>query len=179
YRSCLHCQRTKTARCRLSRRRQVENRIHRTGRAGLLSGPDAERQAASTISLPETADSRTIAYRDAATDTSREMMKLIQRLFISAGTAVPQVVVVAGIEQGTGCSWVCARIAEFLTSHLDRSVCLVDANPHSASSGDYPQIDDTGTGVDPEWVLSPVRRAAHPLTEANFWRLSYRAADGA
>jgi len=156
------------------RRIQVENRIPHTGRAGFLSRSNTKTQGRSTFGLPETTDSRPIPYVDPAEKTSEEITKLIQRLFISTGTAVPQVVVVSGVEQGSGCSWVCARIAECLTSHLDRSVCLVDANPHSASPVGQAHSEDGGTVVDPEWLLSPFRHTAQPLSEANLWLLSYR-----
>src|SRR5947207_1969492 len=108
----------------------MENSL--SGRAGIVSRPQTEAQASSPLSVTESTDSRRISCLDAGNKTSKEIMKLVQRLFISTGAAVPQVVVVAGIEQGSGCSWVCGQIAEFMTSHLDRSVCLVDADPRSA-----------------------------------------------
>src|SRR5271168_613640 len=57
-----------------------------------------------------------------------EMAKLVQRLFLVPGADAPRVVVVSGTESGSGCSWVCARMAEMLASQVSASVCVVDAN---------------------------------------------------
>ena len=156
---------------------RVEDRMRHTGRAGLLSPSGAQAEGPSTESLLETTNSRRLPYSDPAERTSKEITRFVQRLFISTGTAVPQVVVVAGVEQGSGCSWICARIAEFLTSHLDGSVCLVDANPHSPSPAEYLHSEDAGRVVDTEWLFSRVRHSAHQLPEANLWLLSYRPVD--
>lgn len=158
--------------------REIEDRMPRRGPDSRLSRRNSEAEDTSTVSLPEGANRGILPRPDAADKTSQEIMKLIQRLFISPGTAVPQVVVVAGIEQGSGCSWVCARIAEFLASHFDRSVCLVDANPHSVSPEDQADSEDAGAIVDPEWLLSPVGHSAPPFAEANLWLLSYRPISG-
>src|ERR1700722_18072077 len=57
-----------------------------------------------------------------------EMAKLVQRLFLVPGADAPRVVVVSGTESGSGCSWVCARMAELLASQVSASVCVVDTN---------------------------------------------------
>src|ERR1700674_5887362 len=57
-----------------------------------------------------------------------EITKLVQRVFLLSGNDAPRTVVFSGTESGNGCSWVCARVAEVLTSQVSGSVCLVDAN---------------------------------------------------
>ena len=42
-------------------------------------------------------------------------------------------VVFAGTERGDGCSWLCARLAEFLATQVSGSVCLLDCNFRSPS----------------------------------------------
>jgi Mrp family chromosome partitioning ATPase len=106
---------------------------------------------------------------------SKEVVRLVQQLFVPAlSTAPVQTIVVASVEEGSGSSWVCARIAEFLASHIDGSVCLVDANPHSASAKAHFGLPNSGRVLDSEWLFSPVRRANDPAADANLWLLSYR-----
>jgi Mrp family chromosome partitioning ATPase len=57
-----------------------------------------------------------------------EVTKLVQRLFLMSGVESPRSVVFMGTESGNGCSWMCARVAEVLSSQVAGSVCLVDAN---------------------------------------------------
>jgi capsular exopolysaccharide synthesis family protein len=62
-----------------------------------------------------------------ADDLSREeIKKLVQRLFLLPGAA--RRVVFAGVDRGTGCSWMTARAAEVLATQNGGSVCVVDAN---------------------------------------------------
>src|SRR5690349_12068137 len=60
--------------------------------------------------------------------TRQELKKLVQRLFLAAYPNEPRVVVFTAVDQGNGCSWTCARIAEILAEAPDRRVCLIDAN---------------------------------------------------
>ena len=58
-----------------------------------------------------------------------EISKLVQNLFL-----LPQGskrVVFSGTESGCGCSWMCARAAEWLASQGRGSVCVVDCNLRS------------------------------------------------
>jgi Mrp family chromosome partitioning ATPase len=62
--------------------------------------------------------------------TSEEAVRLVQRLFLVPGPDAPGVVVFAAVDPGDGCSTVCARVAETLTSEVGLSgwSCLIDAN---------------------------------------------------
>jgi succinoglycan biosynthesis transport protein ExoP len=57
----------------------------------------------------------------------KELIKLIQRLFLSGSQNI-QAAVFAAVEPGSGCTFICTRIAEILANHLEEPVCLVDAN---------------------------------------------------
>lgn len=60
--------------------------------------------------------------------THEELTKLVQRVFLSTGISLPRVVVFSAAERGNGCSWICARTGEILSSQTEGPVCLVDAN---------------------------------------------------
>jgi Mrp family chromosome partitioning ATPase len=57
-----------------------------------------------------------------------ESLKLIQRLFLASGQAVPKSVMFAAIDSGSGCSLLCAITARLLAENVSGSVCLVHAN---------------------------------------------------
>ena len=57
-----------------------------------------------------------------------ELVKFIQRLFLSCGSKAPHVVVLSGLEPQNGSSWVATCASEVLAAQVDGSVCLVDAN---------------------------------------------------
>src|ERR1700733_1638794 len=59
-----------------------------------------------------------------------ETHKLAQSIFLMGGVDSPRVVTFAGIEEGAGCSWLCAHVADILSSQGVGSVCIVDANMH-------------------------------------------------
>jgi Mrp family chromosome partitioning ATPase len=139
-------------------------------------------QGETSITRPSLPSLRTVSKSIMASErdrySTREIAKLVQRLFVSTERAAPHVVIVAGVEQGSGATSVCTKIAEFLASHVDGSVCLVDANPHSQSEKSHFHIEDGGKVMDSEWIFSPVRHAAHPQTDSNWWLLSYRPENG-
>jgi Mrp family chromosome partitioning ATPase len=58
-----------------------------------------------------------------------EIAKLVQKLFVASQSQ--RCVVFAGTESESGCSWMCARIAEGLAAQGHGSVCVVDWNLRS------------------------------------------------
>jgi Mrp family chromosome partitioning ATPase len=101
-----------------------------------------------------------------------EITKLVQRLFIVPGNDSPRSVVFTAPERGTGCSWVCARVAEILARQVAGSVCVVDANLRSPGlhsqfgAGNEQGLADALTKAD------PVRNFARNLSRSNLWLLS-------
>src|ERR1700690_4245656 len=47
-----------------------------------------------------------------------ELNKVVQSVFLTPSGDAPRAVVLASTEAGNGSSWVCARIAEILASHI-------------------------------------------------------------
>jgi receptor protein-tyrosine kinase len=62
-----------------------------------------------------------------------EALRLVQQIFLLQAKEPPRVVVFAGIDHGSGCSQICASVAETLARNAPRPVCLVEANFRSPS----------------------------------------------
>lgn len=78
---------------------------------------------------PAAKSARPEEQRGAAED---EITKLVQRLFVYPATAnPPSAVAFCGVDEGVGCSWVCARASETLAGQVPGRVCVVDANLRS------------------------------------------------
>jgi succinoglycan biosynthesis transport protein ExoP len=103
---------------------------------------------------------------------SEETLRLVQRIFLQDTQNAPRAVLFAGIDQGNGCSQVCLRIAETLTSTVRGSVCLVEANFRSPSllgllgTRNHPGLTDSLL------TEGPIRSFARPLEIDNVWLLS-------
>ena len=59
------------------------------------------------------------------------MLRLIQRIFLSANGSAPRQVVLCGVDDENGSSSVCARAGRTLAANSSRPVCVVDANVRS------------------------------------------------
>lgn len=60
---------------------------------------------------------------------SGEMLGLVQRVFLTPNGSAPRSVLFCGVDDGLGCSSVCAGVARVLADCSSLPVCLVDANP--------------------------------------------------
>lgn len=76
------------------------------------------------------------------TAAETEVIRLVQRLFLSAATEEqPKVVAFSGVDRHAGCSWVCAKVAELLAALTQRLVCIVDANLLFPSLHEYFRVE--------------------------------------
>ena len=66
-----------------------------------------------------------------------ETLKLVQRVFLLQASTAPRVVMFAGVDQGNGCSRICAQTAEVLAANLAGTVCVIDANLRTPSMPEY------------------------------------------
>ena len=57
-----------------------------------------------------------------------EALRLVQQVFLLQTREPPRVVIFAGVDHGSGCSQMCASVAETLALNASRPVCLVEAN---------------------------------------------------
>jgi Mrp family chromosome partitioning ATPase len=60
-----------------------------------------------------------------------ELTKMVQKVFLLPGGEYNHTVVFSSSDEGNGCSWICARVAELLASQVTGTVCVVDANLQS------------------------------------------------
>jgi capsular exopolysaccharide synthesis family protein len=104
--------------------------------------------------------------------THEECLRLIQRLFSSQTQNAPRLVVFAAIEKGSGCSQICAQVAQILPNNVRGSVCLVEANFRSPSlPGLFKTTNHFGL-TDALQREGPIRSFAKPLHTENLWLLS-------
>jgi succinoglycan biosynthesis transport protein ExoP len=105
--------------------------------------------------------------------TRQELRKLVQRLFLAAYPNGPRVVVFTSVDQGNGCSWTCARIAEVLADTPDWRVCLIDANHKSPGLSNEFHCENPHKLSDAEWSLAPIKLTEDAF-DSNLWLLAYR-----
>jgi capsular exopolysaccharide synthesis family protein len=101
-----------------------------------------------------------------------EVLRLVQRVFLSQTQKAPRVVVFAGIDKGNGCSQICALAAETLSSNVSGSICIVEANFRSPSlPGVFGMTNHHGL-TDALLHEGPIRSFVKPLRADNFCLLS-------
>ncbi|MFZ3201616.1 MAG: CpsD/CapB family tyrosine-protein kinase [Candidatus Acidiferrales bacterium] len=99
-----------------------------------------------------------------------EVMKLVQRVFILPETAAsPEAVAFCGVDEGAGCSWVCARAGEALAEESPGTVCIVDANLRTPSLGEYFGIQKCDGFAEAMTGTRPIREFARRLEKGNLW----------
>jgi receptor protein-tyrosine kinase len=84
-----------------------------------------------------------VPSQDGRIDRSDEMLRLVQRIFLSANGGAPRQVVLCGVEEENGSSSICARAGRTLASNSSRPVCLVDANMRSPRLSGLFGVDGT------------------------------------
>ncbi len=82
-----------------------------------------------------------------------EMLRLIQRIFLSANGSAPRQVVLCGVGDENGSSSVCARAGRTLAANSSLPVCLVDANVRSPRLSGMFGIDGTNPFCGPSAPL--------------------------
>jgi protein-tyrosine kinase len=98
-----------------------------------------------------------------------EISKLVQNLFLLPKG--PRVVVFSGSESGSGCSWMCARVAEGLAPQGRGSICVVDCNLRSPGLHQQFGTENHHGLSDALLGSGSIREYAHRLSR-NLWLLS-------
>jgi protein-tyrosine kinase len=96
----------------------------------LLARLEAELGENADLKLPYTDRTPTWEFDSIiAKDTGRdEMLRLVQRVFLSSNGSVPRLVVFFGVQDGNGSTSVTANAARTLAANTSKSVCVVDGN---------------------------------------------------
>jgi len=102
----------------------------------------------------------------------QEITGLVQQVFLTPSSDVPRTVLFAGIEPGTGVTWVTARVAESLSGRVAASVCVVDGNLQSPSLHQQFEADNQVGLADALVNPNPVRSFARQLSPANLWLIT-------
>jgi polysaccharide biosynthesis transport protein len=101
-----------------------------------------------------------------------ETLKLVQRVFLLQSSAVPKVVMFAGVDPGNGCSRICAQTAEVLAANVTGTVCVVEANVRTPSLPEYFGVTNHRGLTDSLLQDGPVRSFAKQVRRENLWLLS-------
>lgn len=104
--------------------------------------------------------------------TEEETLRLVQGIFLSAGTNPPRVVMFAAIDSGNGCSHVCAQAAEVLANNVAGSVCLVDANLRAPALPEFFGVTNHHGLADSLRNTGGIREFAKTLRAPNLFLLS-------
>ena len=96
-----------------------------------------------TADRPLEAEVVPILSRHSGSICGEEMLRLIQRIFLSADGTAPRQVVFCGVDSENGSSSICAMAGRSLSANSSRKVCLVDANVRSPRLAGMFGIDGT------------------------------------
>jgi Mrp family chromosome partitioning ATPase len=101
-----------------------------------------------------------------------EMLKLVQRLFLSPEDVAPKAVMFAPADSSGGCDWLCSVAAKLLATSVTGSVCLVEGNFRSSSLADNFGVDRDRGLVDSLEQGGSIRQSARSIGPDNLWLLS-------
>jgi Mrp family chromosome partitioning ATPase len=102
-----------------------------------------------------------------------EIMKLVQRVFILPETAdAPGAVTFAAVDQGDGCSWVCARASEVLAEQVAGTVCVVDANLRTPSLHEHFRFENGGGFAEAIKSTKPIHEFARRASGSHLWLIT-------
>jgi Mrp family chromosome partitioning ATPase len=101
-----------------------------------------------------------------------ELLKLVQRLFLTPGRAAPKVVMFAAIDSSNGCSWLCAEIARQLAESVSGSVCLLEGNFRNPTLPQVLGVDNHHGLADALRQDGAIRGFAKRIGPGDFWLVS-------
>ena len=120
--------------------------------------PDSPNRAAAVDVFP-------ILSRRASNVGGEEMLRIVQRIFLSANGSAPRQVVFCGVDNENGSSFLCAWAGRTLAANCSRPVCLVDANVRSPRLSSKCGID----GTNPFCGTSAPLREQCVKVDSNLW----------
>jgi Mrp family chromosome partitioning ATPase len=101
-----------------------------------------------------------------------ELLKLVQRLFLTPGQAPPKAVMFVPIDARTGCSQLCAVTAQLLAESVSGSVCLVEGNFRVPCLPSMFGVDNHYGLADSLRQEGPIRIFAKEVRPDSLWLLS-------
>lgn len=122
--------------------------------------------------IPEVDSGPSLPALEVSGVVREEISKLVLNVFLLPGAQGPRQVVLTGMESGTGCSWLCARVGEILASQTKGSVCVVDGNLRSPGLHRQFGVENRFGLSDALAKSNPVQRYVVQLGRKNLWLLS-------
>jgi capsular exopolysaccharide synthesis family protein len=107
-----------------------------------------------------------------AARSREEVVKLVHRAFLLNRENPPRVVIFAGVDQGDGCSSICACAAEVLAAQGAGSTCVVDANFRTPSLHKFWALENERGLTDALKCPGNIRSFAQQVPGHNFWVLT-------
>src|SRR5215472_10477082 len=101
-----------------------------------------------------------------------ELTKLVQRVFMLPGNDAPHMVAFMATERGNGCSFITARVADVLASHVSATICMVDANLRNPGVHTQFSVENSHGLSDALRHSDPIRAFARPTSRTNLWLLT-------
>ncbi len=101
-----------------------------------------------------------------------EALRLVQQIFLVQSLEPPRIVVFAGIDHQSGCSQICASVAETLAKNSRRPVCLVEANFRSPALSELFGTTNQRGLTDALLKEGPITSFAEPVAQENLWLIS-------
>jgi polysaccharide biosynthesis transport protein len=102
-----------------------------------------------------------------------EVIKLVQSVFIlSDSVKTPHAVAFCGVEEGVGCSWLCARASEVLAEQVGASVCVVDANLQAPSLHEYFRVENKPGLAEALRETTSVHEFVEYVERSNIWLMT-------
>ena len=105
-----------------------------------------------------------------------EALRLVQQVFLLQNQEPPHVVIMAGVDHGSGCSLIAAAVSETLAQHASRPVCLVEANFRSPSLREFFGVTNRQGLTEALVQPGPISAFTEPVANENLWLLSSGAA---
>jgi len=133
---------------------------------------DPELDPGQVRSAALSAQSRSEHTRGRRPWASEEALSIVQNIFLQNSHEPPRVVVFAGVDHGSGCSQMCASVAETLAQHDSKRVFLIEANFRSPG---LPALFGTPNHYGLTNALleeGPISGFAKALVPENLWLLS-------
>ena len=113
------------------------------------------------------------AYHSCFDDVARsESIKLVGSVFPLADDDFPRLVVFAGVDSASSCSWICAHAADTLANRKNRTVCLVDANVETPTLSQLCGAANRYGFSDALGSRKPIRDFAISVRQGSLWLLS-------
>jgi Mrp family chromosome partitioning ATPase len=111
---------------------------------------------------------RTPASADGLPARYEPLISLVQRVFLVPDMDAPRMVVFAGADRSTGCSWICAHTCRVLAALVPGSVCVVDANLRSPGLHQYFDLEKPQGLTDALTQPDPIRNFVQAVPDGRF-----------